>query len=117
MAAGVSEVQYIEPYPKSKALELHSDAITTRFSEWRLSDEPNKKDRTDEPSKKKVKKVLFRPFVGVAPRLYPRAFIKARELKDAKGNFMIGHPEWTEPTHLGRASYTELEAQLARVDP
>src|SRR5262249_28259684 len=28
VAAGVDEVQYIEPYPKSLALELHSDAIT-----------------------------------------------------------------------------------------
>lgn len=117
VTAGVSEVQYIEPYPKSKALELHNDAITTRFSEWRdRADESNKKNRVDEP--RKNKKVLFRPFVGVAPRLYPRAFTKTRDLKnDATGDFMIGSLEWTEPTHLGRVSYTELEAQLARVEP
>jgi deoxycytidylate deaminase len=27
VTAGVDEVQYIEPYPKSQALELHDDAI------------------------------------------------------------------------------------------
>jgi deoxycytidylate deaminase len=114
VAAGVSEVQYIEPYPKSKALVLHSDAITTRVSEWR-GDRTMTKDRTDERSKRKGR-VLFRPFVGVAPRLYPMAFLKTRELKDEQGKFVIGPLEWTEPTHLGRMSYTELEAQLARED-
>jgi deoxycytidylate deaminase len=105
VSAGVSEVQYIEPYPKSKALELHKDAITTRFADW--------KDSRDKPNKK----VLFRPFVGVAPRLYPRAFTKTRDLKDAHGSFAIGPQEWTEPTHLGRESYIELENQLARMEP
>lgn len=103
VAAGVSEVQFIEPYPKSKALELHHDSITTRFSAWRESrDKPNKK-------------VLFRPFVGVAPRLYARVFTKTREYKDdQRGDLRIAEPEWTELTHLGRASYIELEAQLAK---
>lgn len=111
VAAGVSEVQYIEPYPKSKALELHSDSITTGFS-----GATDARARLDEKAKNKM--VLFRPFVGVAPRLYARAFTKTRDLKDERGDLRISAPEWTEATHLGRTSYTELEAQLvARVEP
>ena len=30
VAAGVDEVQYVEPYPKSQALDLHDDAIQNR---------------------------------------------------------------------------------------
>jgi len=111
VAAGVSEVQFIEPYPKSKALDLHSDSITTRFSEWRESRERERREKTG----KKIK-VLFRPFVGVAPRLYSRAFTKTRDLKDGTGAFIVGRQEWTGPTHLGHSSYTELEAQLARAE-
>ncbi|HHH29497.1 MAG TPA: cytidine deaminase [Polyangiaceae bacterium] len=54
VAAGVKSVTYIEPYPKSRALELHDDSIA-------LEDEEDGK-------------VLFRPFVGVAPRAYGRVF-------------------------------------------
>jgi deoxycytidylate deaminase len=54
VAAGISEVVYIEPYPKSKAFELHDDAVT------------------DDP--KVQGKVLYRPFVGVAPRRYVDLF-------------------------------------------
>ena len=34
VGAGVYEVQYIEPYPKSLALELHNDAIETNPFKW-----------------------------------------------------------------------------------
>lgn len=103
VGAGVDEVQYIEPYPKSRALALHSDAIVTRLAEWVRPSEGGPK-------------VLFRPFVGVAPRLYSRAFTKDRDLKDGKGDFRISPPEWTEPTHLGQHSYVDLETRLAEMD-
>ncbi len=54
VAAGITTVTYIEPYPKSQALALHSDSVSI-----------------EEPEEGKV---LFRPFVGVAPRLFPRLF-------------------------------------------
>ncbi len=102
VAAGVDEVQYIEPYPKSRATKLHADAITTEPVAWR-------------PPSQGGAKVLFRPFVGVAPRLYRRAFLKDRDLKDgATGNMSISQPEWATPWHLGRVSYVELEAMLAK---
>jgi deoxycytidylate deaminase len=34
VAAGVDEVQFIEPYLKSRALPLHGDSITTKRSGW-----------------------------------------------------------------------------------
>ncbi len=102
VAAGIDEVQYIEPYPKSQALHLHSDAITDSEHGWT-------------PPSKDGKKVLFRPFAGVAPRLYQRAFLKDRDLKDATtGTHLIGDPDWATPWHLRRASYVELEAALAK---
>ncbi|MCC6157075.1 MAG: cytidine deaminase [Deltaproteobacteria bacterium] len=51
VAAGIERVVYIEPYPKSRALTLHSDSITV---------DPHCAGE----------KVLFEPFVGVGPRRY-----------------------------------------------
>jgi deoxycytidylate deaminase len=52
VAAGIKRVVYVEPYPKSRALELHSDAIALG---------------ADDPDQRKVR---FEPFVGVGPRRY-----------------------------------------------
>lgn len=53
VAAGVERVTFIEPYPKSRAQELHPDSVTLG---------------TDES------KVQFRPFVGIGPRRYVDLF-------------------------------------------
>lgn len=62
VAAGMTTVTYIEPYPKSRALDLHEDSIS-------LEDEEKNK-------------VVFRPFVGVAPRAFERLF----SMRDADGS-------------------------------
>lgn len=54
ISAGVKRVVYVEPYPKSKALEFHSDAITHDSSV--------------------ENKVVFEPFVGVGPRSFFNLF-------------------------------------------
>jgi deoxycytidylate deaminase len=54
VGAGLSRVTFIEPYPKSKALTLHDDSIVLE-----------KDDR---------KRVVFQPFVGVAPRRFADLF-------------------------------------------
>jgi deoxycytidylate deaminase len=102
ITAGVDEVQYIEPYPKSRALALHEDAIVTEpIGEWK-------------PPSSGGQKVLFRPFSGVSPVLYKRAFLKERELKNKNtGIISIQEPQWGTPWHLSRASYPELEAELS----
>jgi hypothetical protein len=105
VTAGVDEVQYIEPYSKSQALELHDDAIQITTTGWK-------------PPSEGGKRVLFRPFSGVAPRLFGRAFLKNRDLKDkSTGMINIGTPDWGTPWHLRRASYIELEAALAKATP
>lgn len=99
VTAGIEEVQYIEPYPKSLALTLHDDSITIEAKEARGAG---------------GKRVLFRPFSGVAPHLYRRAFLKDRELKNKDtGAMEIGPPEWTPPWYLSASSYAEIEAKLS----
>lgn len=51
VAAGISKVIYVEPYPKSKAFELHDDSIAL-----------------DDPTA--TQRVLFLPFVGITARRY-----------------------------------------------
>jgi deoxycytidylate deaminase len=105
VTAGVDEVQYVEPYPKSQAMDLHDDAIQITAKDWA-------------PPSEGGKKVLFRPFSGVAPRLFGRAFLKDRDLKNKEtGVLQIGEPDWGSPWHLRKASYVELEAALARLEP
>jgi hypothetical protein len=59
--------------------------------------------------------VLFRPFSGVSPRFYKKAFLKERDLKDnASGEMKIGVPEWGQPWSLRRNSYIQLEADLSK---
>jgi deoxycytidylate deaminase len=53
VTAGVSRVVYIEPYPKSLARELHSDAI-----------------RISGPHKKEDRRIPFEPFLGIGPRRF-----------------------------------------------
>jgi cytidine deaminase len=51
VAAGIKRVVYVEPYPKSKAIDFHDDSIST-------STIPE------------AGKVQFQPFVGIGPRRY-----------------------------------------------
>lgn len=54
IAAGIHRVVFIEPYEKSKAEDLHSEAMKVGFA-----DEESEQD-----------KLLFEPFVGVGPRRF-----------------------------------------------
>jgi len=51
VAAGIERVVYVEPYPKSKAMEFHADAIA-------------------QGGKSSPSLVRFEPFVGVGPRKF-----------------------------------------------
>jgi deoxycytidylate deaminase len=59
VAAGLREVLYVEPYPKSLAEELHGDAVVVT---------------TGEASEPTSGKVVFRPFTGVGPRRFVDLF-------------------------------------------
>jgi len=66
VAAGIKRVVYIEPYPKSKALELFNDAIAM--------------DQTEDL------RTTFESFVGIAPRRYSDLFeLGSLERKDSSG--------------------------------
>jgi hypothetical protein len=54
IGAGIKRVVYVEPYPKSRAKELHDDAIQIGYSNRNLGEEV----------------VCFVPFVGISPRKY-----------------------------------------------
>lgn len=111
VAAGIHEVQYIEPYPKSRAMSLHEDAITSDEIGWVAPGVIDEKKKNDD----NYQKVLFKPFVGVSPRLYSRAFTKDRPLKNGgTGEYSIGSPEWGNKWHVKRLSYTEIEAELTK---
>lgn len=61
VAAGIRQVVYVEPYPKSKAKALHDDAIV-------LTDEE------DEPVHAGDRRVWFRAFNGIGPRRFVDLF-------------------------------------------
>ncbi len=58
VAAGVKRVVYIEPYAKSRAIEMYGDSICVK----------------GESTEDDVRKVQFDSFVGVAPRKYLNLF-------------------------------------------
>ncbi|MFN3070920.1 anti-phage dCTP deaminase [Serratia sp. J2] len=101
IAAGIDEVQFIEPYPKSKATELHNDAITVDSKGWN-------------PPSEGGTYVLFRPFVGVAPRLYRRVFLKVRDYKNkVTGDLLLGSPTWGGPSEAYKEPYSSMEIKLS----
>lgn len=55
IAGGIKRVVYVEPYPKSKALEFHSESI-------------HLKTHLDEKVNESL--VVFEPFIGVGPRRF-----------------------------------------------
>jgi deoxycytidylate deaminase len=60
VAAGIKRVVYIEPYPKSLASELHSDAIRLLADETPPPGVPGRKDD----------RIPFEPFLGIGPRRF-----------------------------------------------
>ncbi len=74
IACGIKRVVFIEPYPKSQAAALHSDAIT-------IDDE-------------REGKIIFEHFVGISPRRYRDIFEKGnRRSKSGKvQTWYEGHP-------------------------
>jgi len=114
VSAGIYEVQYIEPYPKSRALSLHSDAISIIPAEWQPPEIISiaEERRLEEP--RPEGRVLFRPFEGVAPRLYERAFEKTWGLKNkVTGEWEMTPPGWGDGWAPFTVAYPELEAKLS----
>lgn len=98
VAAGLKRVVYVEPYPKSKALDLHGDSIAL--------DDPVAENR-----------VRFVPFVGVAARRYLDLFSMRlsaglemkRKASDGK---TIGWKKEGATPRVRMAPYSYLEREL-----
>jgi deoxycytidylate deaminase len=84
VAAGIQQVIYIEPYPKSLAPDLYLDSIVV--DPTRRKDEPHRGAAA-------VGYVSFESFVGVAPRQYMDLFVMS-ERKTATGDVAV--PNKTE---------------------
>jgi deoxycytidylate deaminase len=102
LAAGIKKVYYIEPYPKSRARDLHSDAICF-----------------DEREAKKTGKIPFLPFVGIGPRRYLDLFSldlssgRVIERKDDNGIPVIPARSMRPPrVPMVPLSYLEREDKL-----
>jgi len=98
IAAGISKVIYVEPYPKSKAFDFHDDSITLT-------------------SVGHDQKVVFEPFVGVGPRSFFNLFSvnlgTGYEIKRKKDDGKI--VQWEEESAILRMqmlpiSYIERES-------
>ena len=101
VAAGIVRVVYIEPYPKSKAAEFHSDSISLGFTEENDT-------------------VHFEPFVGVGPRrffdLFSMRLGSGYPLmrKDSEGQVLDWRPEGSVlRIQMLPCSYIELEIKAS----
>ncbi|MBT9097042.1 anti-phage dCTP deaminase [Methylovulum psychrotolerans] len=95
VASGIKRVVYIEPYEKSLAIELHSDAIY------------QPENRTQE------EKVLFENFEGVSPKRYAKFFGISKVRKDNNGRAMpyaIKDSGHVDPQYLD--SYFDYELKI-----
>ncbi len=100
VVAGICRVVYIEPYPKSLAMDLHDDSIAL------------------EEGSESTDKVRFEPFVGVAPRRYTDLFstttrdgVRIRR-KDSAGRVIEGEPQLR--ISMADSTYMQREANVAR---
>ncbi|HWT93575.1 MAG TPA: anti-phage dCTP deaminase [Solirubrobacteraceae bacterium] len=106
ITTGIRRVVYIAPYAKSQAHKLHEDAIVVAPAE--------------PPEKRSTGKVVFEPFIGVAPRRFDELFAGIKR-KDEDGTIIVRDfsPPVAEP-RLGastkRAGELEVVAYRARED-
>ncbi len=92
VASGIKSVVYVEPYDKSLAINLHSDAITE-----------NSGDNS---------KVVFRQYDGVAPRNFNRLFTIAGSRK-ANGKARAIDRKQAKPLfRIALDALTEYEAKV-----
>ena len=97
LAAGIKEVIFLEPYPKSKAKELHYNEIEIEGSS--------------------SQKVNFVPFLGITPSLYKAVFQKAKRKRDGVAvRWQHGGPapiaDVSSPTYLEYEKYVTSDMAL-----
>lgn len=108
IASGIKKVLYVEPYPKSRALDFHSESIELN-SELDVSLETNNL-------------VTFEPFIGVGPRrfldLFSMTLGSGSKLKrKAKDGAILEWNKSTAPirTPIIPRSYIQIEASAVEM--
>ncbi|GBU15900.1 tRNA-specific adenosine deaminase [Methylobacterium jeotgali] len=105
VTAGVERVYYVEPYKKSLASELHSDAIANELPR-----------RQRGGSAVDADKMVVVPFTGVGVRMYEDFFVKRAELKNEDGSYRA--PVGGIPEHAVRLRALEsVEEKAAALVP
>ncbi|MBF3898948.1 hypothetical protein ISI01_26205 [Burkholderia pseudomallei] len=95
VASGIKRVVYIEPYPKSKAKQLHRDSINVD---------------SVYPSGSHVN---FEPFVGISPRQYQDIFDVREVRKTANGKVVDWRAQYNRPRFMRfKNSYVEIELKI-----
>lgn len=77
IASGIKRIVYIEPYAKSKAIELNGDALTTYT--------------------KSSDRVILEHFHGISPARYREIFDKPRKRRDENNNIKPWHFDKPKP--------------------
>lgn len=101
VSSGIARVVYVEPYPKSRARHLHSDAIQV------------------DAVKPVPGAVIFEPFVGVAPRQYQDIFDARNRRKDSTGrifNWLVKGRRPEPRFSRFRNTYREIEDAVVAID-
>lgn len=100
VAAGISEVIYIEPYKKSLAKQLHGDAIEVSALQGDTRDS---------------NKVQFHLFSGVAPRRFTSVFEAQADLKDEAGELATEVATVAQRYSLLKKSYLDIENEIVQL--
>jgi cytidine deaminase len=111
VTAGIRRVVYIEPYPKSRALELHRDAIFAY-------DDAHPPD-CGVPDCQERHAVRFEPFLGIGPHRYVDLFSMTTRTgipRDRKMKASGARIPWNAKTSVPKIemlpmSYLDLEAK------
>jgi deoxycytidylate deaminase len=96
VAAGVSRLIFIEPYPKSRASELHGDSVAVEAD-------------ADDP-----KHVCFKSFVGVSPRQYFSLFSVGESVRKEGSKVKKWKPEGASP-RLAETPFAYLPREADRL--
>lgn len=99
VAAGIREVVYIEPYPKSLAEELYPDAVKSEGASIMPPQSPRAITPTVDDGR-----VTFRPFAGVGPRKYLELFSLTLSTGRAVDRKAAASKSWSRSTTTLRLS-------------
>lgn len=95
--SGISRVVYIEPYPKSLALQLHGDALS---------------DLSKAEAAAGDNRVTLEPFEGVGPSRYFAAFVRKEDIKE-RGKLKVGKKNLAMPSNAANLdAFSTLEKRI-----